>query len=294
MRLVITLVAAGREALQEAGEALAQALPAPETVSLLEPGKAEDWVFPQAQLPPSERLRAILEALPVDYSWQPLAGRQKRLLLADMDSTIIGCECLDELADFAGKKAEVAAITERAMRGELEFEAALRARVRLLAGLDIGALKACFEQRVRLNPGAHALIASMASLGARCVLVSGGFSFFTQRVAALAGFDAEFSNAFAIESEKLTGEVIEPILGKEAKAACLIQECAQQGIHPAEALAIGDGANDGAMIARAGLGLAYHAKPALRALANGRIQFTDLTAALYFQGISGDRHIRPV
>lgn len=294
MRLVITLVAAGREALQEAGEALAQALPAPEAVSLLEPGKAEDWVFPQAQLPSSERLRAILEALPVDYSWQPLAGRQKRLLLADMDSTIIGCECLDELADFAGKKAEVAAITERAMRGELEFEAALRARVRLLAGLDIGALEACFEQRVRLNPGAHALIASMASLGARCVLVSGGFSFFTQRVAALAGFDAEFSNAFAIEGEKLTGEVIEPILGKEAKAACLIQECAQQGIHPAEALAIGDGANDGAMIARAGLGLAYQAKPALRALANGRIQFTDLTAALYFQGISGDRHIRPV
>lgn len=294
MRLVITLVAAGREALQEAGEALAQALPAPEAVSLLEPGKAEDWVFPQAQLPSSERLRAILEDLPVDYSWQPLAGRQKRLLLADMDSTIIGCECLDELADFAGKKAEVAAITERAMRGELEFEAALRARVRLLAGLDIGALEACFEQRVRLNPGAHALIASMASLGARCVLVSGGFSFFTQRVAALAGFDAEFSNAFAIEGEKLTGEVIEPILGKEAKAACLIQECAQQGIHPAEALAIGDGANDGAMIARAGLGLAYHAKPALRALANGRIQFTDLTAALYFQGISGDRHIRPV
>lgn len=294
MRLVITLVAAGREALQEAGEALAQALPAPEAVSLLEPGKAEDWVFPQAQLPSSERLRAILEDLPVDYSWQPLAGRQKRLLLADMDSTIIGCECLDELADFAGKKAEVAAITERAMRGELEFEAALRARVRLLAGLDIGALEACFEQRVRLNPGAHALIASMASLGARCVLVSGGFSFFTQRVAALAGFDAEFSNAFAIEGEKLTGEVIEPILGKEAKAACLIQECAQQGIHPAEALAIGDGANDGAMIARAGLGLAYQAKPALRALANGRIQFTDLTAALYFQGISGDRHIRPV
>lgn len=294
MRLVITLVAPHREALQDAGAALRQALPAPEAVALLEPGMAEDWIFEQAHLPPGDRLRAILEALPVDYSWQPLEGRQKRLLLADMDSTMIGCECLDELADFAGKKAEVAAITARAMHGELEFEAALRARVRLLAGLDIGALTACFDQRVRLNPGARTLIASMGSLGARCVLVSGGFSFFTQRVAALAGFDAEFSNAFVIDGQKLTGEVIEPILGKDAKAACLIQECAQLGIHPAQALAIGDGANDGAMIARAGLGLAYHAKPALRALANGRIQFTDLTAALYFQGIAGDRHIHMV
>lgn len=294
MRLVITLVAPHREALQDAGAALRQALPAPEAVALLEPGVAADWIFEQAHLPPGERLRAILEALPVDYSWQPLEGRQKRLLLADMDSTMIGCECLDELADFAGKKAEVAAITARAMRGELEFEAALRARVRLLAGLDIGALDACFDQRVRLNPGARTLIASMASLGARCVLVSGGFSFFTQRVAALAGFDAEFSNAFVIHGQKLTGEVIEPILGKDAKATCLIQECARLGIHTAQALAIGDGANDGAMIARAGLGLAYHAKPALRALANGRIQFTDLTAALYFQGIAGDRHIHMV
>ena len=293
MLLVITLVAPHREALHEAGAGLRQALPAPEAVASLGTGAAEDWIFEQARLPPVESVRAILEALPVDFSWQPLEGRQKRLLLADMDSTIIGCECLDELADFAGKKAEVAAITERAMRGELEFAAALHARVRLLAGLEESALQACFDQRVRLNNGAQCLIATMASLGGRCVLVSGGFSFFTQRVAALAGFHAEHSNTLLIANGRLTGEVMEPILGKEAKAQCLARECAALGIHPHEALAIGDGANDEAMIARVGLGLAYQAKPALRALANGRIQYTDLTAALFFQGIARDRHIHP-
>lgn len=289
----ITLAAPNREAMAQAQEALRQALPEPERIAQLDPGLAEDWIFRANTLPALAQLRGILEPLPVDYAVQPTARRQKRLLLADMDSTIISCECLDELADFAGKKAQIAEITEAAMRGELEFEAALRARVQLLAGLASAALAECFEQRVQLNPGAQCLIATMAASGARCVLVSGGFSYFTQRVMALAGFNAEFSNTLIIRNEVLTGEVEEPILGREAKAARLMQECAALAIDPAQAMAIGDGANDSAMIAQAGLGVAYHAKPVLNAVANARILYTDLTAALYFQGYPRTRHVQP-
>jgi phosphoserine phosphatase len=237
-------------------------------------------------------LRAAAEAaiaeLPVDVCVQPLQGRRKRLLVADMDSTIIGCECLDELADFAGKKAEIAEITERAMRGELEFEGALRERVGKLTGLDTGALQRCFDERVRLNPGAETLVKTMAAQGARCVLVSGGFEFFTSRVAVAAGFQANRANRLLEDSGRLTGFVGEPILGREAKLEALRSEAAALGIDLSETLAIGDGANDLAMIKAAGLGVAYRAKPIVAAEADARVDHADLTALLYFQGYTAD------
>ncbi|MFN3859544.1 MAG: phosphoserine phosphatase SerB [Caulobacter sp.] len=229
-------------------------------------------------------LQDALEDLPVDLCVQPAAGRRKRLLIADMDSTIIGCECLDELADFAGVKAQVAEITERAMRGELEFEGALRERVAMLRGLGLEALEACYEARVRLNPGARTLVRTMAAGGARCLLVSGGFSFFTARVAAAAGFHEDRANTLIDDGRALTGLVGEPILGREAKLASLKGEAARLGLGADETLAVGDGANDLAMIEAAGLGVAYRAKPVVAARAHARIDHSDLTALLYFQG----------
>jgi len=231
--------------------------------------------------------RAAREALgeaPVDLCVQPALGRRKRLLIADMDSTIIGCECLDELADFAGVKAEVSAITERAMRGEIGFEGALRERVAMLKGLPLTALQQCYDDRVRLNPGARTLLATMAANGARCVLVSGGFEFFTRRVAADAGFHADRANRLIEAGGALTGAVGEPILGREAKLAALNEEIATLGIDPADTLAVGDGANDLAMIGAAGLGVAYRAKPLVAAEADARVDHADLAALLYFQG----------
>jgi phosphoserine phosphatase len=230
------------------------------------------------------RLNAELADLPVDWCLQPEAGRRKRLLVADMDSTIINIECIDELADFAGKKAEISAITERAMRGELEFEGALRERVGMLKGLPTSVLQECFETRAKLNPGAAIAVKTMAAHGARCLLVSGGFTFFTDRVAAAAGFHANRANTLTLEGEALAGTVGEPILGREAKLAALLEEAAALGLTPADALAVGDGANDLAMIEVAGLGVAYRAKPVVAAQADARIDHCDLTALLYFQG----------
>lgn len=201
-----------------------------------------------------------------------------------MDSTIIGCECLDELADFAGVKAAVSEITERAMRGELEFEGALRERVAMLAGLDLSALEACYEQRVRLNPGARTLVTTMAAQGARCLLVSGGFTYFTRRVATAAGFHEDRANRLIESAGALTGAVADPILGREAKLAALNQESDRLGLDLSASVAIGDGANDLAMIEAAGLGVAYRAKPVVAARAAARIDHADLTALLYFQG----------
>ena len=229
-------------------------------------------------------LRAALQHFPLDVCVQPLAGRRKKLLVADMDSTIIGCECLDELADFAGVKDEVAAITERAMRGELQFEAALRERVRMIAGLPMADLERCYEERVRLNPGARTLVRTMAADGARCVLVSGGFTFFAAKVAAEAGFDVARANWLKEEDGRLTGEVGEPILGREAKLQALNEETAALGLTAMDAIAVGDGANDLAMIEAAGLGVAYRAKPIVAEQADARVDHCDLTALLYFQG----------
>ena len=220
----------------------------------------------------------------IDWAITPSANRRKRLLISDMDSTIIGQECLDELADFAGLKAEVSAITERAMRGELDFEGALTQRVAMLKGLGLEALAACHEQRVRLNPGARELVATMKAHGARCVLVSGGFRYFTSRVAAMAGFEADRANTLIDDGAKLTGDVGRPILGREAKLAALVEETAALGGVANDALAMGDGANDLDMIKAAGLGVAYKAKPVVAAQTRARIEHTDLRAALFFQG----------
>ena len=229
-------------------------------------------------------LDAETPAAGTDWAITTARNRRKRLLISDMDSTIIGQECLDELADFAGLKAEVSAITERAMRGELDFEGALTQRVAMLKGLALGALEACHTERVRLNPGARALVATMKAHGARSVLVSGGFRYFTSRVAKMAGFDADRANTLIDDGATLTGAVGMPILGREAKLTALLEETAALGLTADDAVALGDGANDLDMIRTAGLGVAYHAKPIVAAETRARIQHTDLRAALFFQG----------
>jgi phosphoserine phosphatase len=221
----------------------------------------------------------------IDANIVPAEGRRKRLLVADMDSTIIGVECIDELADYAGVKPQVAAITRRAMRGELDFEAALLARVALLKGLPVSVLQRCYNERVRLNPGARVLVQTMAALGATTALVSGGFDFFTGRVAAAAGFARHRSNRLVSAAGVLTGDVARPILGRTAKLAALRALAAEAGIAEAEAVAVGDGANDLGMVRAAGLGVAYHATPALAAGADARLERSDLTALLALQGI---------
>ena len=237
------------------------------------------------------RAEDALERQPADICVQVAERRKKRLLIADMDSTIVGCECLDELADFAGMRREVAQITERAMRGELPFEDALRERVAMIAGLPLDDLQRCFDERVKLNPGARTLVKTMAADGARCVLVSGGFDFFTGRVAQAAGFHSHWGNKLIDDGEALTGRVTEPILGRDAKLSTLRAEAAGFGASMAETLAVGDGANDVDMILAAGLGVAYRAKPVLAGQADARLDKTDLTSLLFFQGYGQDRFV---
>lgn len=231
-----------------------------------------------------DRIAARIASKPVDLVVQPMAHRRKRLLLADMDSTIIGQECIDELADYAGFKDQVAEITERAMRGEIEFEPALRERVSLLAGLPESTIDRVISERIRVNSGARALIATMRKNGAYTLLVSGGFTSFTSRIAAQVGFNEHRANTLLAENGKLTGKVSDPILGKEAKLAALEEMITRWKILPEDSLAVGDGANDLAMIGRAGLGVAYHAKPKVAAAAAARIDHTDLHALLFAQG----------
>jgi phosphoserine phosphatase len=227
-----------------------------------------------------------------DMNVVPSERRRKKLLVADMDSTIISCECLDELADEAGLKPRIAAITERAMRGEIAFEAALRERVAMLKGLELAALDRTWRGRVKLNPGARALVATMKAHGARTCLVSGGFTYFTARVARDAGFDDHQANVLLDDGSALTGLAREPILGREAKLAALESEVSRLGIDFADALAVGDGANDLAMIRRAGLGVAYHAKPVVAEAAGASVVHGDLTALLYLQGYRDDEIVR--
>ena len=288
MQLVVTLVAADPHDLPAALEAVEIAVAGGGTVvgecHLLGPNAADLKVESAFPAIVREHAEAALAGRRVDVCVQPVEGRRKRLLIADMDSTIINVECLDELADFAGVKAQVAAITERAMAGELAFEGALRERVAMLKGLGVDALQRCYDDRVRLNPGAESLVRTMAAHGARCVLVSGGFTFFTGRVATAAGFHDNRANTLTEDGAVLAGLVGEPILGREAKLAALLEEVAALGGTPSEALAVGDGANDLAMIEAAGLGVAYRAKPVVAAQANARVDHADLTALLYFQG----------
>lgn len=233
----------------------------------------------------------VIEGRPIDACLQPAAGRKKRLLIADMDSTIINVECIDELADFAGVKDKVSDITERAMRGELDFEAALRERVAMLKGLPLADLQRAYDERVRLNPGARTLVRTMTAHGAKAFLVSGGFSFFTSRVAQAAGFDANRANTLIEDGDVLAGTVGDPILGKAAKLQALNEEAANLGIPLSATLAVGDGANDLAMIEASGLGVAYRAKPIVAAQAHAKVDHADLTALLYFQGYRADQFV---
>ena len=252
-------------------------------VHSIEAGKALVRADPKEAL---ALARNIAGGIAADINVVAAAHRRKRLIVADMDSTIINCECLDELADFAGLKDRISAITERAMRGEIEFAGALRERVGLLKGLPLTTLERVWRERIRLNPGAKQLIATMKSRGARALLVSGGFTFFTSRVASAASFDEAQANTLLDDGIRLTGKVGEPILGREAKLAALISEVARLGIKFDDVLAVGDGANDLAMIGKAGLGVAYHAKPLVAEAAGARIDHGDLRALLYLQGYS--------
>jgi phosphoserine phosphatase len=213
-----------------------------------------------------------------------IGTRRKKLLVADMDSTIINQECIDEIADVAGIKPKIAEITERAMRGELKFEDALNERLSLLAGLTEKQLAEVYDTRITLMPGATTLVATMRKFGAYAALVSGGFTFFTSKVRAKVGFDVDHSNTLGLKDGRMTGKVDGPILGREAKLAFLQQYTKERSLADIQTMAIGDGANDLAMIKAAGLGVAYRAKPIVAAEAQASITHGDLTALLYLQG----------
>jgi phosphoserine phosphatase len=236
-------------------------------------------------------LRAARGDLPIDIVVQPRALRRKKLFLADMDSTMIGQECIDELADFAGLKAHVAAITERAMRGEIEFELALRERVALLKGLPVGVVDEVLKSRITLTPGGGELVATMRAHGAWTCLISGGFTLFTDAVASQIGFQENRANRLIVQDGKLTGDVEEPILGRATKLATLTELTESFDLDAIDTLVVGDGANDLGMIRAAGLGVAYRAKPAVAAAAAARIDHGDLTALLYAQGYRREEFI---
>ena len=257
---------------------------APGVSGWIDTGVAADILFGMAP----EAARSALEGAfaSTDVIVQSSSARSRTLLVADMDSTMITVECIDELADYAGIKAEVAAVTEAAMRGELDFGAALDARVALLKGLDEGVIARCLAERVTIMPGAKALVRTMRARGGHAVLVSGGFTRFADPVAAEIGFDRAVANRLEIADGALTGTVAKPIVGSDTKVETLLATIAQLGIDDSASLAVGDGANDLAMIRRAGLGVAYRAKPIVAEAAGVRIDHNDLTALLYAQGIA--------
>ena len=296
MTHVATFIAGRTGALDASLLGRAQALlPKAAAPRWLAEGMAADVPFtpesPIDQRALAERVRVALGA-PVDVVVQAAAGRRKKLFLADMDSTMIGQECIDELADYVGLKAHVAAITERAMRGEIAFEPALRERVALLEGLPVAVVEEVLRDRIRLTPGARALVNTMRANGAHTCLVSGGFTLFTDRVAAMVGFDAARANRLTIvDGHKLDGRVAEPIFGRDGKRAALIEMRQELGLTREATMAIGDGANDMDMIAEAGLGVAFRAKPKVAAAAPARIDHGDLTALLYVQGYRRDEFV---
>jgi phosphoserine phosphatase len=282
---IATLIAAGgltRGDISAAEDALRGAGAGPAGWAWIEDGMAVDLRFGEAPDQATAALEGLVPA--ADVIVQVEADRRRRLLVADMDSTMITVECIDELADYAGLKGEIAAITERAMQGELGFEEALEARVALLAGLDEAMIGRCHDERVTISPGARALVRTLRRDGAYCLLVSGGFDRFADRVAASIGFDFSVANRLGVDSGRLSGAVERPIVGAEAKRRALLDSAASLEIPLAATLAVGDGANDIAMIEAAGLGIAYHAKPALAAAADARIRHNDLSALLYASG----------
>jgi phosphoserine phosphatase len=270
--------------LHVARDALARIGAATGTPDWLSPEEAADLPFAGLAADQADAAaRAALSGAAVDIIAQPDANRRKRLLIADMDSTIVTTETLDELAGQAGIKDKIAAITKRAMNGELDFEAALRERVGMLKGLPVEAMQRTWNE-TELMPGARELVATMRAAGARCALVSGGFTFFTGRVAALVGFHEHHSNTLLEADGRLTGDVADPILGRNAKLATLKRLAAEAGIGLDATLAVGDGANDLDMIQAAGLGVAFRAKPVVAAAARARVEHGDLRALLFAQG----------
>lgn len=289
MDIALTLVvnpdcSTGLEKIEEASTAVVGKKPVSRTV--LSVGKATDLTF-EGDMQAKAALADILDEIDgLDWCLQPADHRRKKMILADMDSTMITVECIDELADFIGMKGKVAAITEAAMRGELDFEAALKERVALLEGLKVSDLQRCYDDRIRLMAGARTLVQTMKANGAYAALVSGGFTFFTEKVAEAIGFDMDRANILGIEGDALTGKVIEPVCGAATKLETLEEQARRHGLVREDILAVGDGANDIPMIEAAGLGIAYHAKPKTREAASAAVTYGDLTTLLYFQGYS--------
>ncbi len=260
----------------------------------LEHGVACDLFCVEAPAPAARNaLRALLQPHRVDCVMQEAATRRKRMLIADMDSTMIEQECIDELADVVGIKPEVAAITARAMNGEIAFEPALRERVALLRGLPVETIDRVIAERITMMPGGRELVATMRASGAVTALVSGGFTAFTDAVAARLGFDETRANVLLVHDGVLAGAVAEPVLGRQAKVDALIEISAASGLTPADAIAVGDGANDLGMIELAGTGVALHAKPTVAAAAPHRIDHADLTALLFMQGYRAIDFVEP-
>src|SRR5579859_1920702 len=283
MDSILTLIAADR--LDDSMlSAVREVLPQSAAPVWLAPGKAADIAFDGlSEAEATRRARETLNGAAVDLVGQAAAGRRKKLLVADMDSTMVIGETLDELAAFAGLKDKIAAITARAMNGEIDFKTALRERVGLLAGLAETALASTYEH-LELMPGAKTLVATMRANNAHTVLASGGFDYFTRRVRELCGFHDDRANKLEIEDGKLTGKVIEPILDRDSKLFYLRDFATKAGLDRHQTLAVGDGANDLDMIRAAGLGVAYHAKPVVAGEAKLRVDHNDLTALLYAQG----------
>ena len=258
----------------------------------LDPGVAAEFAL---ETMPDNRWQVWdgLQSIGIDLVIQPAVGRKKRLLIADMDSTMIQQECIDELADEAGVGAHVAGITARAMNGELDFEDALRERVGLLAGLPESVIAQVIRDRITLMPGAAVLLATMKANRAYTALVSGGFTAFTRHIAQVLGFDENRANTLLVAEGRLTGKVADPILGRAAKMQALQEISLRLGITPAEAIAVGDGANDLGMLGLAGAGVALHAKPSVQAECDIRINHGDLTALLYLQGYARNEFVGP-
>ena len=268
-------------------DAAGSLLPRAEAPVWLATGVAADVPFsPDSPIDQRALAARLREAVGpgIDVVVQPALGRRKKLFLADMDSTMIAQECIDELAGYVGLKEHVAKITERAMRGEIAFEPALRERVALLKGLPVSVVDEVIEKHITLSPGARTLVATMRAHGARTCLVSGGFTLFTSRIAAMIGFDETHANRLTIDADRFAGTVEEPIFGRASKLETLRQMRTQLGLAREDALVAGDGANDLDMILEAGLGVAYHAKPKVAEAAAARIDHADLTALLYAQG----------
>jgi phosphoserine phosphatase len=291
---VATLIAPTGNLTAAAIERARGALPGRGEPHWLDRGTAADIPFSAAgaadQRTLADAVRGLLDG--VDVVIQPSANRRKKLFLADMDSTMIGQECIDELAAFVGLKDHVAAITERAMRGEIAFEPALRERVALLKGLPIKVVDEVIEKHITLTPGGRVLVATMRANGGYTCLVSGGFTLFTRRIAAMIGFDETRANALTLDGDTLAGFVDEPIFGRESKRAALLELRSRLGLGHADTLVTGDGANDLDMIMEAGLGVAYHAKPKVAQAATARIEHGDLTALLYVQGYKREEFIQ--